>query len=66
MSKVIELEKDKDGIYRSSETISKNNESELKSTPKLDNMTQLLNGFEKGAKVIKRIVRIIDENFKKD
>mgnify|MGYP001566801771 FL=1 len=66
MPKIIELEKDKDGVYRSSETISKNNESELKSTPKLDNMTQLIDGFEKGAKVINRIVRIIDENFKKD
>lgn len=65
MPKIIELEKDKDGVYRSSETISKNNESELKSA-QLDNMTQLLNGFEKGAKVINRIVRIIDENFKKD
>ena len=66
MPKIIELEKDKDGVYRSSETIFKNNESELKSAPKLDNMTQLIDGFEKGAKVINRIVRIIDENFKKD
>ena len=65
MSKVIELEKDKDGVYKSSETISKN-KLESESKPESDNMSQLLDGFEKGAKVINRIVRIIDENFKKD
>ena len=59
MEKIIELEQDSDGVYKPKSIVkSEKKVCELKRKPR-DPITQLLDGFERGMKLVDRAVRLI-------